>query len=63
VSAIEINPGGWVNLCAGIAFDSIGEHPLRKILADYDPEMHPIISVLAQEGRAGPSPLAAARSS
>jgi hypothetical protein len=51
--AVEIHPGGRVNLCAGIALGNTRERPLRTILTDCDPEAHPIISVLVQEGPAG----------
>jgi hypothetical protein len=47
---VEIHPGGWVNLCAGLALGNAHEHPLGEILADYDPDAHPIIGVLVQEG-------------
>lgn len=52
-TCVEIHPGGWVNLCAGLALGNAFEHPLQQILADYDPGSHPIITVLVQEGPAG----------
>ncbi|MBE9507910.1 MAG: radical SAM protein [Chloroflexi bacterium] len=52
-TGVEIHPGGWVNLCAGLALGNARERPLAEILADYDPDGHPIIRVLAQEGPAG----------
>ncbi len=50
---VEIHPGGWVNLCAGLALGNAQQRPLDQILADYNPETHPIISVLMREGPAG----------
>jgi hypothetical protein len=52
-TGIEIHPGGWVNFCAGLALGCIRERPLDRILANYDPNAHPIIRVLAAEGPAG----------
>lgn len=52
-TGIEIHPGGWVNLCAGVALGNAWERPLGEIVADYDPEAHPILRVLAQQGPAG----------
>lgn len=49
-NTVEIHPGGWVNLCAGLALGNARQRPLDEILADYDPHAHPIIRVLAQEG-------------
>jgi hypothetical protein len=52
-TGVEIHPGGWVNFCAGVALGNAHERPLEQILADYDPEAHPIIRVLDREGPAG----------
>jgi hypothetical protein len=52
-TTVEIHPGGWVNLCAGVALGNANRRPLDKIVADYDPDAHPIIRVLAQEGPQG----------
>jgi hypothetical protein len=52
-TGVEIHPGGWVNLCAGLALGNTWERPLDEILADYDPDAHPIIRVLAREGPPG----------
>ncbi|MDY6875883.1 MAG: radical SAM protein [Chloroflexota bacterium] len=52
-TGVEIHPGGWVNLCAGLALGNTRHRPLDEILADYDPDAHPIICALAQEGPAG----------
>ena len=52
-TGVEIHPGGWVNLCAGLALGNARQHPLDEILAAYDPDAHPIIRVLAREGPAG----------
>jgi hypothetical protein len=50
---VEIHPGGWVNLCAGLALGNAHQRPLGEILAEYDPDAHPIIGVLAREGPSG----------
>jgi len=52
-TTVEIHPGGWVNLCAGLALGNAHQRPLNGILANYDPDTHSIIRVLAQEGPAG----------
>jgi hypothetical protein len=52
VTGVEIHPGGWVNLCAGLALGNTHERPLDRILADYDPDAHPIIRALAHGGPA-----------
>jgi hypothetical protein len=52
-TGVEIHPGGWVNFCAGLALGHARERSLDSILNDYDPDAHPIIRVLADEGPAG----------
>jgi hypothetical protein len=52
-AGVEIHPGGWVNLCAGLALGNARQRPLNEILTGYDPDAHPIISVLTREGPAG----------
>jgi len=52
-TGVEIHPGGWVNLCAGLALGNARQRPLNEVLADYDPDAHPIIRVLTQEGPLG----------
>ena len=52
-TGVEIHPGGWINLCAGLALGNAQQRPLDKILADYASDSHPIIRVLAREGPAG----------
>jgi len=60
-TGIEIHPGGWVNLCAGLALGRARERSLGSILNDYDPRVHPIIRVLVDEGPVGLLKLAEAR--
>jgi len=60
-TGIEIHPGGWVNLCAGLALGRARERSLGRIVKDYDPDAHPIIRVLADEGPSGLLRLAEAR--
>ena len=52
-TGVEIHPGGWVNLCAGLALGNARQRPLDEVLADYDPDAHPIIGVLASDGPPG----------
>ncbi|RLC66989.1 MAG: hypothetical protein DRI48_03415 [Chloroflexi bacterium] len=52
-TGVEIHPGGWVNFCAGLALGNARQRPLNEILADYDPDAHPIVRVLAREGPGG----------
>lgn len=52
-SGVEIHPGGWVNLCAGLALGNARQRRLDEILASYDPDAHPIIGVLVREGPSG----------
>jgi organic radical activating enzyme len=54
-TTIEIHPGGWVNLCAGLALGNARQRPLDEILANYNPDGHPIIRVLTREGPPGAS--------
>jgi hypothetical protein len=52
-TTVEIHPGGWVNLCAGIALGNARQRPLDLILDVYDPHTHPIIGPLVREGPLG----------
>lgn len=52
-TTVEIHPGGWVNLCAGLALGNAQERALSEILTGYDPDEHPIIQVLVEEGPQG----------
>jgi wyosine [tRNA(Phe)-imidazoG37] synthetase (radical SAM superfamily) len=52
-TGVEIHPGGWVNLCAGLSVGNARARPLNEILAGYDPDAHPLIRALAQEGPQG----------
>jgi hypothetical protein len=52
-TGVEIHPGGWVNLCAGLALGNARQQRLDEILASYDADAHPIIGVLAREGPSG----------
>ena len=52
-TGVEIHPGGWVNLCAGLALGNVRQRRLDDILASYDPDAHRIIGVLVREGPSG----------
>jgi hypothetical protein len=52
-TGVEIHPGGWVNLCEGLALGNARHVPLSEMLEGYAAEAHPIIRVLAEEGPSG----------
>ena len=52
-TGVEIHPGGWVNLCAGLALGNARQRPLDEILTGYDPDTHPIIRALWRAGPPG----------
>jgi hypothetical protein len=52
-TGVEIHPGGWVNLCEGLALGNAQQTGLGEILEGYSVEAHPVISVLAEEGPSG----------
>ncbi len=52
-TGVELHPGGWVNLCEGLALGNARLSPLSEILTGYTVDSHPIIRVLHQEGPSG----------
>lgn len=49
---VHLDPFGNVHLCQGLLAGNIFQEPLRQILANYDPEKHPIVGPLLQGGPA-----------
>lgn len=50
--SIHIDPYGYVQLCQGICIGNAFEHPLSKIIKDYNPSTHPIIAPILKGGPA-----------
>jgi len=53
LGGIQIDVYGWVMVEHGICIGNARQRPLGEILASFDPEAHPIISVLMNEGPIG----------
>jgi hypothetical protein len=51
-SRIHLDPLGNVFVCQGLSIGNIWQKPLRKIMADYRPEEHPIVGPLVAGGPA-----------
>ena len=51
--AIEIDFNGYVTLCPGICIGNLKTQSLTDVLSNYDPNTHPILKVLVQEGPIG----------
>jgi MoaA/NifB/PqqE/SkfB family radical SAM enzyme len=49
---VHIDPFGYVHLCQGIALGNMKKTPLHDLIADYDPNTHPICAPLLQGGPA-----------
>ncbi len=49
---VHLDPLGNLHLCQGIPMGNLFERPLADIVADYDPENHPIIGPLLDGGPA-----------
>ena len=49
---IHLDPFGNVFVCQGLSIGNIWEKPLRQIMADYEPDKHPIIGPLLKGGPA-----------
>jgi len=50
---VHIDPLGYLHLCQGIALGNIFETSLREIVAQFEPDAHPIAGPLLQDGPAG----------
>ncbi|MCP4581825.1 MAG: radical SAM protein [candidate division Zixibacteria bacterium] len=49
---VHLDPFGEVQVCQGLSVGNIWKTPLAKIMADYEPEKHPIIGPLLKGGPA-----------
>jgi hypothetical protein len=49
---IHLDPFGYLHLCQGLVMGNVWERPLANILADYDPQAHPIVRELIAGGPA-----------
>ena len=49
---VHIDPFGYVHLCQGIALGNMKKTPLHELVADYDPNTHPICAPLLKGGPA-----------
>ncbi|HEY5982175.1 MAG TPA: radical SAM protein [Anaerolineales bacterium] len=49
---VHVDPDGNLHLCQGLIIGNLFEQPLKQICTEYDPERHPICSVLLDGGPA-----------
>ncbi len=47
---VHLDPLGYLHICQGISIGNLFHKPLREICESYDPESHPIIGPLLEEG-------------
>jgi Radical SAM superfamily len=52
-SRVHVDPFGYVHVCQGITIGNMKQTPLSKLLADFEPEKHPICGPLLRGGPAG----------
>jgi hypothetical protein len=52
-TGVEIHPGGWVDLCAGLALGNARQHPLDEIVSGYDPMRTRSFACWRVKGRQG----------
>ncbi len=52
-SRVHIDPFGFIHVCQGITIGNMREAAMSEILADFDPEKHPICSSILRGGPAG----------
>jgi len=50
---LSIDPYGYVQPCSGISIDNAKERKLSEIIKAYDPQAHPILKALLEEGPVG----------
>ncbi len=51
-SRVHIDPFGYVHVCQGIAIGNIIQTPLPQLLADFNPEAHPVCAPILRGGPA-----------
>jgi hypothetical protein len=52
-SRVHVDPFGYVHICQGLSIGNLWKQPLSKIMAEYDPDQHPICRPLHNRGPAG----------
>jgi hypothetical protein len=52
-SRVHVDPYGYIHICQGICIGNFWEVPLSKIMAEYNPNEHPICGPLIRKGPAG----------
>jgi len=50
---VHLDPLGYLHICQGISIGNLFETPLSEITTKYDPEAHPIVGPLLEEGPVG----------
>jgi hypothetical protein len=50
---VHVDPFGHIHICQGISIGNFWEEPLSKIMAEYNPDQHPICGPLNRNGPAG----------
>jgi MoaA/NifB/PqqE/SkfB family radical SAM enzyme len=50
---VHLDPLGYLHICQGISIGNLFQKPLREICETYDPEAHPIVGPLLEEGPVG----------
>jgi hypothetical protein len=49
---VHVDAYGYVHLCQGVIMGNVWQQPLAEVVADYDPQAHPIIGPLMEGGPA-----------
>lgn len=49
---VHVDPFGYLHMCQGITIGNLFQAPLSNLLANFDPDQHPIIAPLLQGGPA-----------
>jgi len=52
-SRVHVDSFGNIHICQGISIGNFWENPFSEIMAEYDPDKHPICGPLNQKGPAG----------
>jgi MoaA/NifB/PqqE/SkfB family radical SAM enzyme len=47
---VHVDPLGYVQICQGISIGNVFERPLQEIVADYNPQLHPIVGPILVGG-------------
>ena len=52
-SRVHVDPYGYIHICQGISIGNFWKEPLSRIMAEYQPDEHPICGPLLRKGPAG----------